>query len=183
MGRRRRDCRQFPERVQHITMAERSLTDCGERLRRARETRGISLRQVANVTRITVRALEAVERNDLSRLPGGIFTRAFVRAYAAEVGLDPEVTLREFLAQCPEEGAAVPTAAPHSIGGGAGTWRERVPFRRIAIAVLLLALAGVAAYAAVRWSAARWGPRTDRIRTPLEPHPPVTASASAARLP
>ena len=91
-----------------ITMVDRPLTDFGERLRRARESRGISLRQVANVTRITVRALEAVERNDLSRLPGGIFTRAFVRAYAAEVGLDPELTLREFLAQCPGEGAVIP---------------------------------------------------------------------------
>jgi cytoskeleton protein RodZ len=70
-------------------MPDRPVTDFGERLRRARESRGISLRQVANVTRITVRALEAVERNDLSRLPGGIFTRSFVRAYAAEVGLDP----------------------------------------------------------------------------------------------
>jgi cytoskeleton protein RodZ len=62
----------------------------GERPRRAREARGISLRQVSNVTRISIRTLEAVERNDRSRLPGGIFTRAFVRAYATEVGLDPE---------------------------------------------------------------------------------------------
>ena len=133
-------------------MVERPLTDFGERLRRARESRGISLRQVANVTRITVRALEAVERNDLSRLPGGIFTRAFVRAYAAEVGLDPEATLREFLAQCPDEGAGIPTAAPETIDGAAGSWRERVPFRLIGISVLLLALAGAAAYVLVRWN-------------------------------
>lgn len=139
-----------------ITMVDRPLTDFGERLRRARESRGISLRQVANVTRITVRALEAVERNDLSRLPGGIFTRAFVRAYAAEVGLDPELTLREFLAQCPGEGAVIPTSAPDTIDGmGAGSWRERVSIRHLALLILLLALAGATIYAFVRWNGTR----------------------------
>jgi transcriptional regulator with XRE-family HTH domain len=138
-----------------MIMVEHPLTDFGERLRRTRESRGMSLRQVANVTRITVRALEAVERNDLSRLPGGIFTRSFVRAYAAEVGLDPEVTLREFLAQCPEEGAGIPTVALERMGGAAGSWPERVPFRLIRIGILLLALAGATAYAVVRWNATR----------------------------
>src|SRR5215208_4441934 len=120
-------------------MPDRPVTDFGERLRRARDSRGVSLRQVANITRITVRALEAVERNDLSRLPGGIFTRSFVRAYAAEVGLDPEGTLREFLAQCPGDGT------------DAGSWVERVPVRQLVIGILLLALAGAAVYAAMRW--------------------------------
>ena len=134
-------------------MPDRPVTDFGERLRRARDSRGVSLRQVANVTRITVRALEAVERNDLSRLPGGIFTRSFVRAYAAEVGLDPEGTLREFLAQCPEEGTAIPTSEPSTIDGmDAGSWVERVPVRQLVIGILLLALAGAAVYAAMRWS-------------------------------
>lgn len=134
-------------------MADRPVTDVGDRLRRARDSRGISLRQVANVTRISVRALEAVERNDLSRLPGGIFTRSFVRAYAAEVGLDPEGTLRDFLAQCPEGGTAIPTSEPSTIGGvGAASWVERVPLHPIVIGLVLLALAVAAAYAAMRWS-------------------------------
>jgi cytoskeletal protein RodZ len=133
-------------------MPDRPVTDFGQRLRRARESRGISLRQVANVTRITVRALEAVERNDLSRLPGGIFTRSFVRAYAAEVGLDPEGTLREFLAQCPEEATAIPTSEPSTLDGmGRESWGERVPLRQLVVGILLLALAGAAVYAAIRW--------------------------------
>ena len=133
-------------------MPDRPVTDFGERLRRARDSRGVSLRQVANITRITVRALEAVERNDLLRLPGGIFTRSFVRAYAAEVGLDPEGTLREFLAQCPEEGTAIPTSEPSTIDGiGRESWVERVPVRQIAVGLLLLALAGAAVYAMIRW--------------------------------
>ena len=55
-----------------------------------------------------------MERNDISRLPGGIFTRAFVRSYAAEVGLNPEETLREFLEQFPVEGLV--EGSPYSKG-------------------------------------------------------------------
>jgi cytoskeletal protein RodZ len=51
-------------------------------------------------------ALEALERNEVNHLPGGIFTRAFVRAYALEVGLDPEQTVQDFLAHFPIEGVA-----------------------------------------------------------------------------
>ena len=88
-------------------MAERPPGDFGRRLREARERRGVSLRQIANATKIGMSALEALERNDISRLPGGIFSRAFVRSYAIEVGLDPEATLQEFIAQFPHDSVAV----------------------------------------------------------------------------
>ena len=84
-------------------MADRPPGDCGRNLREARERRGVSLRQIANATKIGMRALEALERNDISRLPGGIFSRAFVRSYAIEVGLDPEATVQEFIAQFPHD--------------------------------------------------------------------------------
>src|SRR5262245_8048857 len=77
--------------------------DFGTKLRDARERKGVSLRQIANQTKISVAALEALERNDISRLPGGIFSRAFVRSYAIEVGLDPETTIQEFIAQFPHD--------------------------------------------------------------------------------
>src|SRR5436853_477749 len=83
--------------------ADRSVGDFGGKLRDARERRGISLRQIANATKISIAALEALERNDISRLPGGIFSRAFVRSYAVEVGLDPETTIQEFIAQFPND--------------------------------------------------------------------------------
>jgi cytoskeletal protein RodZ len=73
------------------------MDDFGGKLRQARERRGISLRQIAASTKISAAALEALERNDISKLPGGIFSRAFVRSYAVEVGLDPDETVREFL--------------------------------------------------------------------------------------
>jgi cytoskeletal protein RodZ len=88
-------------------MADRPPGDFGRSLREARERRGVSLRQIANATKIGINALEALERNDFSRLPGGIFSRAFVRSYATEVGLDPDRTLQEFIAQFPLDSVAV----------------------------------------------------------------------------
>jgi cytoskeletal protein RodZ len=84
------------------------MDDFGGKLRQARERRGISLRQIAASTKISAAALEALERNDISKLPGGIFSRAFVRAYAVEVGLDPDETVKEFLDRFNQEPA--PTA-------------------------------------------------------------------------
>ena len=81
-------------------------SDVGSRLRAAREARQITLREIAATTKISVSALEALEENAIARLPGGIFTRAFVRSYAAEVGLDPEQTMRDFMAQVPADGTA-----------------------------------------------------------------------------
>jgi cytoskeletal protein RodZ len=74
----------------------------GVRLRRAREQRGLSLREIADRTKISVTTLEALERGDLHRVPGGIFGRAFVRSYAAELGLEPEAIVAEFLARLEE---------------------------------------------------------------------------------
>jgi cytoskeletal protein RodZ len=129
-------------------MPDHRVTDLGARLRRAREARGISLRHIANTTKISVRALEAVERNDLSHLPGGIFTRAFVRAYAAEVGLDPESILREFLSQAPD--------AHEAIGGadepaGAASWTERLPLGSVLRVAAVLAVVAAVAYGLARW--------------------------------
>jgi cytoskeleton protein RodZ len=94
-------------------MLDPAAADFGARLRAARERRGVSLRQIANRTKISVGVLEALERNDLSRMPGGIFTRAFVRSYAVEVGLDPEKAIREFIARFPDD--AVTAGSPHLV--------------------------------------------------------------------
>ena len=172
-----------------INMPERPPTEVGERLRRARETRGISLRQVSNVTRISVRTLEAVERNDRSRLPGGIFTRAFVRAYAAEVGLDPEATVRAFLAQSPDKFVA--EIAADDTGGA--QQRPRQWLRVAALTLAALVLAGAAAYGVIRWTAARAAPGLDAappqpapaVRTGQPPPAPslVHATNTAVRIP
>jgi transcriptional regulator with XRE-family HTH domain len=82
---------------------DRPSGDFGGTLRAARERRGVSLRQIANATKISVAILEGLERNDISKLPAGIFGRAFVRSYAIEVGLDPETTIQDFIAQFPAD--------------------------------------------------------------------------------
>src|ERR1700674_1723406 len=92
---------------------DRVTGDFGRKLRDARERRGVTLRQIANATKISVSVLEALERNDISRLPGGIFGRAFVRSYAIEVGIDPDDIIQEFIAQFPHDSAT----AGHRAGG------------------------------------------------------------------
>src|SRR5581483_8465988 len=89
----------------------------GARLRQRREARQIRLAAIADQTKIKVSLLEALERDDVSHWPGGIFRRAFIRAYAEAIGLDPDVTAREFLEFYPDPqedvwSEPVPPAAP-----------------------------------------------------------------------
>ena len=74
----------------------------GGRLRRERERRQIALSSISANTKIRASHFEALERNDLSRWPTGIFRRAFIRAYAAGIGLDPDTTTREFCEYFPD---------------------------------------------------------------------------------
>ena len=92
-------------------LADRTPDDFGSTLRQARERRGVSLRQIATATKISMAALEGLERNDITRLPGGIFSRAFVRSYAIEVGLDPDKTIQHFISSFPNEVTVAAQAA------------------------------------------------------------------------
>ncbi|MBV9494943.1 MAG: DUF4115 domain-containing protein [Acidobacteria bacterium] len=66
------------------------LASFGEELRREREIRGISLKEISDATKISKRFLEAIERNDHKTLPAPVFTRGFVREYARYLGLNAE---------------------------------------------------------------------------------------------
>jgi len=68
----------------------------GPHLKRQRVQRGIPLDHIAASTKASVEMWEALERNDFSQWPMGIYARAHVRAYALEVGLDPDATVDEF---------------------------------------------------------------------------------------
>jgi cytoskeleton protein RodZ len=161
----------------------------GENLRRERELRGVSLRDIADATKISVRFLEALEKGRLDLLPGGLFARAFVKQYARHLGLDVDRTVADFLYAYPD---AVPEKAPTPPA-------PRTPFPRgvlVFIGVALLA-------AALSWRAmnAERGPRpqdafkravptpavlpTDRVYpVPTSvPSAPATASASATPAP
>jgi transcriptional regulator with XRE-family HTH domain len=69
----------------------------GARLRRRREEQNITLATIAVETKIKRSLLEALERDDVSRWPAGIFRRGYVRAYAHAIGLPPDEVVREFL--------------------------------------------------------------------------------------
>jgi transcriptional regulator with XRE-family HTH domain len=71
-------------------------TTLGAYLRAERERRGIALRAISEDTKVSLPLLEGLESDDISRWPGGIFRRAFVRAYAESVGLDPDEVFRRF---------------------------------------------------------------------------------------
>jgi hypothetical protein len=76
----------------------RSVAGPGVRLRRQREGQGLTIDDLARTTKINKTILIALETNDVQRLPAAIYTKGFVKAYAREVGLDPETTADEYLA-------------------------------------------------------------------------------------
>jgi len=77
----------------------------GRRLRAQRERRGIRLETISASTKIKASLLGDLERDDVSKWPSGIFRRAFVREYAAAIGLAPEPVVAEFVKLFPDEGA------------------------------------------------------------------------------
>jgi cytoskeleton protein RodZ len=79
--------------------------DLGATLQRARQANRLTLEQLSRTTKISVSNLRALEANDFERLPASIYTRGFLRAYAREVGLDPEETVEQYLQQVEEETA------------------------------------------------------------------------------
>ena len=127
------------------------MSDFGGKLRLARERRGISLRQIAASTKISIAALEALERNDVSKLPGGIFTRAFVRSYANEVGLDPDETVHEFLERFQADPVVSPIVAPViSTDDSHFQTQQRIAGMVVKLALISVPLLGVVLYFTLR---------------------------------
>ncbi len=127
-----------------MAVVNRSESDFGARIRQAREQRGISLRQIAETTKIAISVLEALERNDLARLPGGIFSRGFVRSYAVEIGVDPEQTVRDFMAQFPHD--SVTAGSPHVIVNELGPGTRRLDPRALMLLGIIVAAVAVILY-------------------------------------
>lgn len=74
-----------------------SLPELGRELRVQRELREISLREVSEATKISVRFLEAIENDDYGTLPAPVFTRGFLKEYAKQLGLDPEEIVDRYM--------------------------------------------------------------------------------------
>jgi hypothetical protein len=101
----------------------------GPTLRRQRLRQGVTLEQIAEESHIPVELLAALEVNDLTAWPYGIYARAYVRQYAYAVGLDPEDTVDEFCRCFPQgERRARPVILEHAaIVGHETTWKDELP--------------------------------------------------------
>jgi cytoskeletal protein RodZ len=140
------------------------MSSFGEQLKRERTLRKISLEEIAKATKISVRYLRALEGNDFSELPGGVFDRGYVRAYAQFVGLDEEATVEAYVAERGPEPTAeqrddgldalrnaveTQTGAGDSEGGDRGGNRRML--RRAALVVVLVGAVSVTAWAVSRY--------------------------------
>jgi len=149
----------------------------GERLKREREMREVSLEEITAATRIAARYLDALENEQWDKLPGGVFNRGFVRAIAGYLGLDEEGFLSEYdLARGEQK---TEPAAPYE---------SRLPAKpkwipALAILALLVLLAGVfyvGRFAWRRYSAHRAAQHSSVARNPSPSSPRDNVSSSSA---
>ncbi len=158
----------------------------GARLKNARESRGLSLHGVSDLTKISIPLLEALERDDYARLPGGIFSKSFVKAYAVAVGLDADAAVAQFI----EERAQHDREAEATTGDPQVTPEDRDFLHRQQRAVRLLrgvlVVVAALAVAALVYELWVWWPRPEpSVVTP--PHtsappspPPATDQVPSA---
>jgi cytoskeletal protein RodZ len=126
----------------------------GEQLRLAREARGIGLREICDQTRISVHYLEAIEANDYKRLPGGVFNRSFIKAYAKCVGYDEREAIEGYTRYLREHGGELTdevSTHPMQSKVYTDTPATRSPVLTVVLAILILAILTAAALAALHW--------------------------------
>jgi len=160
----------------------------GTRFKRERERQGMTLDEVALATKIGVRMLQAIEEDHFDRLPGGIFNKGFVRAYARHLGLDESQALADYTTAT---GVVVPAKEPEVVLAALATHAERVrrteragrgeglPWVRLAILLLLIAL-GFALWNA---HSRKSQPRTREGRAQAASQPATPSAASVGRSP
>ena len=157
----------------------------GDRLKKEREQRSISLDDISLSTKIGTRMLRALEEEKFEQLPGGIFNKGFVRAYARHVGLDEEQTLADYMEALgesrmqalPEVHAAKPAPAPEPrpvahAGGEHGA--SEIPWGMLALALLLIVLAFAS------WSYYHRAPQMEKSTNAPAPATETTAPSGSA---
>lgn len=126
----------------------------GEQLRSAREERGISLREISDQTRISVRYLELIETNDFKRLPGGIFNRSFVKAYARSVGYDEKAAIESYSLYMREKGESGDeiSTTPHHSKVYTDAKATRSPVLTVVLAIVILAILTAVVLVVLNWA-------------------------------
>jgi cytoskeletal protein RodZ len=150
---------------------ERKAANLGDLLRSARERRRLTLQQVSDETKIPLRYLEALERNDLDALPNGLYRRAQVRAYARAVRMDPRLAIerleRDLKAAAPVSPAPEPPPRRESVV---------MPRNRVIIGIGLLLAAALVGHVL-----GRRGPATVSEHATTSPERRSSAVAPVAR--
>jgi len=135
----------------------------GTWLRRQRELREISLREIADVTKISIRYLEALEQDRFDVLPAPIFAKGFLREYARYVGLDADEVVNSYLTAQEEVEPAEPPAPRGSQRRGGRLEKTSGLLLTFAVVILLAVVAGLAYY-------------MERSETDAAPEPPPIAA-------
>jgi cytoskeleton protein RodZ len=171
----------------------------GAHLRQLREARGISLEEIARVTRVNPSYLQALEADDYASLPVPVFTRGFIRAYCQALGEPPDqaVALFDGREAAPPPPAPAPTAAAPSApvvtstaprpASSARPAPEPPPRNRgpVLVSFVLLVVLGIALFAVtLALQSGREGPEPARAaRSTPEPAAPAARPTSPATSP
>jgi len=163
----------------------------GERLRREREMRGITLEEISEATKITSRCLQALEEEKFDKLPGGIFNKGFVRSYAAFLGIDEDQAVADFVAASggeKEQPLPDPPVARAVVLGQRA--EDHFNWQALGVLVAVLAVASVVIWKlglpAVDFVAAEWrahsrsAPAASPEVASTAPAPPIAAPTPAA---
>ena len=147
----------------HLELAQlNSETGIGKKLRLAREARGIPLRDISDQTRISMRYLTAIESDEYKRLPGGIFNRSFIRAYAKHIGYDEDAAVSEYANMVRDQSDSPDDVAtkPYKSRVYEGTHSNRSPVWTLLLAILILAALSLTVWAGLHFYQRRTAPRT-----------------------
>ncbi|HJQ33947.1 MAG TPA: helix-turn-helix domain-containing protein [Pyrinomonadaceae bacterium] len=161
--------------------AERADGSLGEQLRRAREARGVTLREVSEQTRITMRHLEAIEADNYKDLPGGIFNKSFVKSYARYVRFDEAraVELYERQARAAglhtDEVATTPQRARVYTGEA-----TRSPLMTYGLSILIVGVLALIVYAGLNYYRRTSGAQTAGPAATATPAANANAQTAAA---
>jgi cytoskeletal protein RodZ len=147
----------------------------GQRLKRERELREVTLEEITAATRIGCRFLEALENEEWNKLPGGVFNRGFVRSVARYLGLDEEVLLGEYDLAHGAQVAPAPPPSEKRFSSGS-KW---IPFLLFIGLLLLLFCAAAGGVYAWRHYAARRAQNQSMTSTPAAASSPLASTLNS----
>ncbi|MBC7933336.1 MAG: helix-turn-helix domain-containing protein [Rubrivivax sp.] len=152
----------------------------GEQLRRARDERGISLREISEHTRITMRHLEAIEADDFKNLPGGIFNKSFVKAYARYIKFDEARALDLYARTAREHGESVDEVATSPQRSRIYTNDPaRSPLVTLALSAVIVGILILIVYAGLHYYRRTESPAENAAPTPAPVATPAGAQVPA----